>query len=149
MILWTKVSVLITALILNSLQGFAFLQRPNCYDGRQYVFSPSPVTRFATGTAAALPEKLDEKQLDFTMGYLNKHHSDVLLSFAETLSELGKEKARLNAWSGGACKILSAKIVDINSDDMELEVEVQKRKKETVENVKVDLGWSRSFMVTR
>jgi hypothetical protein len=75
------------------------------------------------------------------MGYLNKHHTDVLISFAETFSELGKEKANRNAWSGGSYKIESAKIVEINSDDMELEVTVQERgKNPKVERVKVDLG---------
>ena len=58
------------------------------------------------------------------MGYMNKHHSDVLRSFAETFSELGKEKARRNAWSGGSYKIESAKLVDIDVNEMELEVTV-------------------------
>jgi len=75
------------------------------------------------------------------MGYLNKHHGDVLLAFAETFSSLGKEKAAKNAWSGGSFQLNGAKIVDISSDDVELEVTVQKRGKNTyVENVRVDLG---------
>ena len=75
------------------------------------------------------------------MGYMNKHHSDVLRSFAETFSELGKEKARRNAWSGGSYKIESAKLVDIDVNEMELEVTVlQRGKKQKVECVRVDLG---------
>jgi hypothetical protein len=83
------------------------------------------------------------RQIDFTMGYLNKHHTDVLVSFAETFSELGKEKANRNAWSGGSYMIERAEIVEINSEGMELEVTVQERgKNPKVERVKVDLGAS-------
>lgn len=84
---------------------------------------------------------LDAKQLDFVLGYLNKHHTDVLTKFAETFSELGIEKAKKNAWSGNAYSILSAKIVGIDTKSFQLEVEVQTRREGTITKaVEVDLG---------
>jgi len=84
---------------------------------------------------------LDEKQLDFILGYLNKHHGNVFVSFAETFSKLGAEKAKKNAWSGGSYMILSATIVDINTESFELDVEIQERSKEsTVKRVVIELG---------
>mmetsp|Transcript_24289 Transcript_24289/g.53485 ORF Transcript_24289/g.53485 Transcript_24289/m.53485 type:complete len:530 (+) Transcript_24289:138-1727(+) len=74
------------------------------------------------------PRFLDEKQLDFTLGYLNKHHEVMLTKFAEVFSPLGAEKAKKNAWSGGSFKILSATIVSIDTQILELDVEVQERK---------------------
>lgn len=86
---------------------------------------------------------LDAKQLDFVLGYLNKHHSDVLTKFAETFSELGIEKAKKNAWSGNAYSILSAKIVGIDTKSFQLEVEVKQRREGTItKEVEVDLGES-------
>ena len=86
---------------------------------------------------------MDAKQLDFVLGYLNKHHSDVLTKFAETFSELGIEKAKKNAWSGNAYSILSAKIVGIDTKSFQLEVEVKQRREGTItKEVEVDLGES-------
>ena len=51
---------------------------------------------------------LEEKQLDFMLGYLNKHHRIFLTKLAETFSELGVEKAKKNAWSGGSYTVSSA-----------------------------------------
>lgn len=83
---------------------------------------------------------LEEKQLDFILGYLNKHHGNVFVSFAETFSMLGAEKAKKNAWSGGSYMILSATIVDINTESFELDVEIQERSKEsTVKRVVIEL----------
>ncbi|KAL3904748.1 MAG: hypothetical protein SGILL_009948, partial [Bacillariaceae sp.] len=90
-----------------------------------------------TDTAA---RTLSEKQLDFTLGYLNKHHRDVLGSFAEIFSELGEVKARKNSWSGGTYKIEEAKITDINTQSMTLEVSINERNKDLqLETVTVDL----------
>lgn len=83
---------------------------------------------------------LDEKQQDFVLGYLNKHHVDMLTKCAETFSQLGVEKAKKNAWSGGAYKILSATIVGIDTHSFTLDVETQERNKESKEkNVVIDL----------
>ena len=78
------------------------------------------------------------------MGYLNKHHQDVLTKFAETFSELGAKQVKRNAWSGGSYKIQSAKIISIDypNKEFELQVEINERNKKelTVENVVVSLG---------
>ena len=80
-------------------------------------------------TTATLPEKLNEEQLDFTMGYLNKHHGDMLTTFADAYTDLGEEAAKRNKFSGGSFKILGAKIVGLNSEKLELEVTVKDRSK--------------------
>lgn len=70
---------------------------------------------------------LDEKQLDFFLGYLNKHHGDLLTKLSETFSELGVEKAKKNAWSGGSYQILSARIVNIDTRSFDLDTEIELR----------------------
>jgi hypothetical protein len=89
-----------------------------------------------------MPKELDAQQLDFTMGYLNKHHGDTLRAFAETFSELGVEQAKRNAWSGGSYTIQASKMVNINVHQFELEVSIQLRNKKepTIQRVVVDLG---------
>ena len=94
----------------------------------------------------------DEQSLDFTMGYLNKHHEDVLTNFAMAFTPIGVTQAKKNAFSGGAYIIQSASIVNIihpkynkrdkpNKSYFELDVTVQIRgeKEPTVERQKVDL----------
>jgi hypothetical protein len=86
---------------------------------------------------------LNDSQLDFTLGYLNKHHTDVLVAFVECFSELGVVKSKKNAWSGGSYKIESARIVDINTEMMKLDVSVQERGKDArEETVQIELGTS-------
>jgi adenylate kinase len=93
-----------------------------------------------TSTSDIKPQTLNEKQLDFTLGYLNKHHRDVLGAFAETFSELGEIKARKNSWTGGTYKIEEGKIIDIDTQTMTLEVCVNERNKDIqLETVTVDL----------
>jgi hypothetical protein len=89
-----------------------------------------------------MPKELDAQQLDFAMGYLNKHHGDTLRAFAETFSELGVEQAKRNAWSGGSYTIQASKMVNINVQQFELEVSIQLRNKKepTIQRVVVDLG---------
>jgi hypothetical protein len=74
------------------------------------------------------------------MGYINKHHPDVLKAFAESFSELGKIKAKKNAWTGGSYEIDCAKITNIDTKEMELEVTVVERQATYTETVKFDLG---------
>jgi Protein of unknown function (DUF2470) len=99
-------------------------------------------TQESSSSSSSKPSfTLNDQQLDFTCGYLNKHHSDVLAAIAETFSRLGEIKSKRNSWSGGAYKIESAKLVDINTQSMELEVTVQERNKDAqMERVTVDLG---------
>jgi Domain of unknown function (DUF1995). len=55
----------------------------------------------------------DAQSLDFTMGYLNKHHRDVLTKFAMAFTPLGVTQAKKNAFSGGSYLIQDASVVDI------------------------------------
>ena len=67
----------------------------------------------------------DTKSLDFTMGYMNKHHRKELTNFAIAFTPLGIEQMKKNAFSGGSYKITDAKLVDIvhpfeNSNELSL-----------------------------
>jgi hypothetical protein len=75
------------------------------------------------------PRGLDAKQRDFVLGYLNKHHADLLVSFATAFSSLGAEMAIANTWSGGSFTIGSAVLTGINSSNVALDVMVQRRGK--------------------
>jgi hypothetical protein len=88
------------------------------------------------------PDQLAEKQLDFTLGYLNKHHGDLLAQFAKAFSSVGTEAAKKNGWSGGSYVIEKSEIVGIDTEAIELEVTIQKRgeSKPTIESVSVELG---------
>jgi len=55
----------------------------------------------------------DTQSLDFTMGYLNKHHREVLTKFAIAFTPLGVLQAKKNAFSGGSFTIQDATVVDI------------------------------------
>ncbi|KAG7371850.1 DUF1995 domain containing protein [Nitzschia inconspicua] len=105
--------------------------------------SSSPLSHLlatSQSTQESSSQSLNAQQLDFTCGYLNKHHSDVLTAITETFSRLGEIKSKRNSWSGGSYRIESAKLVDINTHSMELDVTVQERSKEVqVERVTVDL----------
>ena len=96
---------------------------------------PSPLA--ATSSASAF----DEKQKDFTIGYINKHHGDLLTSFAIAFTELGAEMSKRNRFSGGSFKILDANLVDVSTDSITLDVTVKDREKKdpSVERVKCSL----------
>lgn len=66
-------------------------------------------------TKRANANEMDAKQRDFVLGYLNKHHADLLVAFAAAFSPLGTEMAQANVWSGGSFSIESA--VATNIDD--------------------------------
>lgn len=85
---------------------------------------------------------LDEKQSEFMLGYLNKHHGkDLLPKLVETFSQIGLEKAKKNAWSGGSYVIISASIIDINSDCLKLDVQIQERSiLKKAKQVTIELG---------
>jgi hypothetical protein len=86
--------------------------------------------------------QLSEKQSEFTLGYLNKHHTGLLTEFAKAFSEVGAEQAKQNAWSGASYVIAKSKIVAINPDKLDLEVTIQVRGKSAalIKTVAVDLG---------
>ena len=76
------------------------------------------------------------------LGYLNKHHGkDLLPKLVETFSQIGLEKAKKNAWSGGSYVIISASIIDINSDCLKLDVQIQERSiLKKAKQVTIELG---------
>jgi hypothetical protein len=79
---------------------------------------------------------------------LNKHHGDLLTAFAETFSTLGVTKAKKNAWSGGSYKIVGARIVDIDTHSMELDVTIVERNRASRnEAVTVNLGKEGKFVI--
>lgn len=107
---------------------------------------PSSCRLFSTTKESSSGSALNEKQLDFILGYLNKHHQDLLTAFAETFSTIGIEKAKKNAWSGGSFKIESARIVGIDTTAMELDVSVVERNGVSRhERVMVELGKQRTI----
>ena len=75
------------------------------------------------------------------MGYLNKHHSDLLAEFAKAFSSVGTEMAKQNAWSGGSYIIDKCEITSISTQLLELQVTIQIRgnDKPKMEIVTVDL----------
>jgi len=75
--------------------------------------------------------KLDEKQHDFIVGYMNKHHTSLLKKFATIFSPIGREMAQANVFSGGSYSIEDAKLVNISTDQVSMQVVVQRRGKPT------------------
>jgi hypothetical protein len=96
---------------------------------------------------------LDEQQIDFTMGYMNKHHRDVLTKFVEVYTPLGITQMKKNAFSGGSYEILDSVLVGIgyyghsHDDDykpgylrLEATVQIRSEKEPRVEIVELALG---------
>jgi len=76
--------------------------------------------------------QLNAQQHDFIIGYLNKHHAQLLQEFAATFSDLGKEMANANTMSGGSFAIQQTRLVDLQyhrneASELVLEVTVQRR----------------------
>ncbi len=82
-----------------------------------------------------------EEGLEFTIGYLNKHHRDVLTNFAIAFTPLGTTQKQKNAMSGGSYTIEDASIVGVHNDHVELDVKVQIRgeKEPRIEREKISL----------
>jgi adenylate kinase len=79
--------------------------------------------------------------VDFTRGYLNQHHGDLLNRFVEAFTEIGAEQAKRNAFSGGSYKILSSKLLflDMEKLDLEVVVEIRGKSEPLLERVSVPL----------
>lgn len=113
---------------------------------------------------------LNDNQIDFTMGYLNKHHTDVLILFVQAFTQLGATQVKKNAFSGGSYEITNAKLIGIdyfghrdgschvsgNEKDedtsskvgfltLEAMVQIRSEKEPKLELVTVPLGTSLSF----
>jgi hypothetical protein len=96
--------------------------------------------RVVSTTSALSAQQLEKDQLEFVLGYLNKHHGDVLKKFAEAFSPLGAQMARDNTMSGGSFVIDAATIVHIDTEQVELRVDCKRRgKPATTETVQFPL----------
>ncbi|KAL3934119.1 MAG: hypothetical protein SGBAC_010091 [Bacillariaceae sp.] len=144
-----RASFLLTILLVTLLSGSSAFTggRWRKIQGRASAHPSIPDRSFQTAVAASKTESqqtLNEKQIDFTRGYLNKHHGDFITAIVETFSELGAVKAKKNAWSGGAYAIADATLIDIDPEGTTLEIEasIQERKSSRVERVTVDLNAS-------
>lgn len=113
---------------------------------REKVPSRLPLLASKSSSSSAVDSNnksspLTEKQLDFTLGYLNKHHEDLLTEFARAFSSVGSEMAKANVWSGGSYAIESTEITAISTESLTLKVTVKLRGKDKakVETVSVPL----------
>jgi hypothetical protein len=136
----SRMTIRAFALLACALMIPASLQVDAFVIGQQSLHTVVHSAATPTDADNAAPLELEEQQVDFTMGYLNKHHSEMLRMFAETFSELGVQQQKKNAWSGESYMIEQAKIVGIDLDRMQLEVTVQERgKAPKLELVNVEL----------
>lgn len=103
-----------------------------------YRSGSSLVKRTATSTTSSSEGEVDQKeddlssgQLDFVVGYLNKHHRDLLVQLAQVFSRLGADMAAANVWSGGSYEMKDAKLasIDFPRKEIELDVTIQRRNK--------------------
>lgn len=125
--------VLVSSLVLKPVHGFTLHRN----DAKRVIsrtsFSPSSPRRQSlpsyVSAETAPARTLQPDQLDFYVGYLNKHHGDLLKSWAEAFSPLGAEMAKANAWSGGSFTIRQATIVKLDTATAELSVKCAIRKK--------------------
>lgn len=105
-----------SVIMLFSIQMFINVQE------QHRVSSFAPMTSFTSITnmikknnpSSQLQSHLNDNQIEFTIGYMNKHHRDVLKSFAQVFSPLGAIQVKKNAFSGGSYEIEDAKLVGID-----------------------------------
>ena len=91
----------------------------------------------------SLPRLLEDDQIDFISGYLNKHHGDLLVAFAKVFTSLGHEEARRNAFSGGSYRIRKARVTNLprQGNKLGLEVTITIRSQgDSIENVEMFFG---------
>lgn len=115
-----RVLFLATVFLIDTAHAFVAVvpATPDRYLTRLKGSNDGEVSTTAASTKSSdetVPKELTEHQLDFVMGYLNKHHSDLLTSFAAAFSPLGTQMAKANAFSGGSFAIENARITDITS----------------------------------
>lgn len=104
------------------------------------------------------PSLLDERQIDFTMGYMNKHYQGVLTKFVQVFTSLGTEQVKKNAFSGTSYEFCGAKLVGvdyrghINGNDnndacndfgflsLEATIQIRSEKQPNIEIIQISLG---------
>jgi Protein of unknown function (DUF2470) len=98
------------------------------------LFQSTKEETSSSSSSTAVPSKkqeqlLDAKQLDFLLGYMNKHHESTLKKLATAFTPLGQEMNKMNTWSGGSMTLTTAKMVDVDTLHVKLSVQVEKRGK--------------------
>ena len=107
--------------------GFVFpSQRYNLHSGN-FLLRSSASEHPSISDSSTPMENLDQDQLEFFMGYLNKHHTDLLQIFAEAYSSLGTIASQRNVFSGGSYKIIHASVTSIRNNDLYLTVTINDR----------------------
>jgi hypothetical protein len=142
---WPVSSSLLLSLMILLLQTNAFTVGPRARDigpllprldlGPSQRLAVSSLSSTTSGQPAAAVDndksnrrrKLTDQQIDFVLGYLNKHQAIFLLAVATSLSAVADEMARANTWSGGSYAILNATASAISSDEIALDIVIQKR----------------------
>jgi len=159
-------SVVLTQLLLSTIptitSAFAPIPNPSYHRlSKQLIFSSqhrksSTLTCLSLSTPSSresndVGRMFDEKQLDFTIGYLNKHHPDAFVDFAEAFTPLGVTQANKNSFSGASFTIDDAKLVGLNyyvgenvHDEenyitLEVNVSVRGEKEPRLETVQISL----------
>jgi hypothetical protein len=94
-------------------------------------------------------QRLEESQLDFCRGYLNKHHRDLLCLFAEAYSEVGAEQQSRNSFSGGSFKITDSQVINISMDKLDLEVTIYDRKERDPIKKRVSISLDSNVMIKK
>eukprot|EP00545_Synedropsis_sp_CCMP1620_P002602 CAMPEP_0119011794 /NCGR_PEP_ID=MMETSP1176-20130426/5886_1 /TAXON_ID=265551 /ORGANISM="Synedropsis recta cf, Strain CCMP1620" /LENGTH=488 /DNA_ID=CAMNT_0006964661 /DNA_START=54 /DNA_END=1520 /DNA_ORIENTATION=+ len=124
--------------LLSVVSSFSPLRSSTAGRARSQTWLQEAVKPTSTTTTTTT---LDDKQLDFCRGYLNKHHSDVLCLFAEAFSDLGVQKAERNGFSGGSYKIVNSQVTNVSSQSLDLEVTIEDRdeKEPLIEKVTIPL----------
>eukprot|EP00594_Rhizosolenia_setigera_P007825 CAMPEP_0178968908 /NCGR_PEP_ID=MMETSP0789-20121207/18532_1 /TAXON_ID=3005 /ORGANISM="Rhizosolenia setigera, Strain CCMP 1694" /LENGTH=454 /DNA_ID=CAMNT_0020654923 /DNA_START=231 /DNA_END=1595 /DNA_ORIENTATION=- len=64
------------------------------------------------------------------MGYINKHHSDILKKLCLTFTPIGSIQKQKNAFSGGSYVLHEAKLIDFDLQKLVLKITVKKRNNE-------------------
>lgn len=92
--------------------------------------SSSSTDTTTTSSSPSSPLLFTPEQTDFTMGYINKHHSDILKKLCLTFTPIGSIQKQKNAFSGGSYVLHEAKLIDIDLQKLVLKITVKKRNNE-------------------
>lgn len=102
--------------------------KSNQYVEQQQQSSNTEESIISMEESPPTPTILNNQQMDFIIGYMNKHHIDFLNVIAEGFTELGMEIAIANTFSGGSMIIESTTLKHIyNTTSIQLEVNIKKR----------------------
>jgi adenylate kinase len=113
--------------LLDNVSAFVTLVQPRVVSHHYQQQQQQHQTSRLFSTSAATD--LTQEQATFCCGYLNQHHESLLKAFTEILSPIGAEMASANVWSGGSYQIDNAKLIEIDTEKIKLDVTVNQRNK--------------------